>query len=127
MLRTPGVRRLVGNSREPLTPRTGKLSSCDKYLEQKAEPHTGLVEGQRVRVKAVPCTAWKAAWFEGATMAFRIDRAAHSPACSRGSGCIDAGTNHQLRLLSVILPGFSPLFSARACRVVKPMRIRNKA
>jgi transcription antitermination factor NusG len=53
VLRTPGVRQLVGNSREP-------ISLADREIEflrislagQKAEPYAGLIEGQRVRIKS---------------------------------------------------------------------------
>ncbi len=53
VLRTPGVRRLVGNSREPLSVADREIEFLrDSLGEQKVEPHTGLVEGERVRVKA---------------------------------------------------------------------------
>jgi transcriptional antiterminator RfaH len=53
VLRTPGVRQLVGNSREPLSVADREIEFLrDNLVEQKVEPHTGLVEGERVRVKA---------------------------------------------------------------------------
>jgi transcription antitermination factor NusG len=53
VLRTPGVRQLVGNSRESLSVADREIEFLRTSLsEQKVEPHTGLIEGQRVRVKS---------------------------------------------------------------------------
>ena len=53
VLRTPGVRQLVGNSREPLSVADREIEFLRSNLaEQKVEPYTGLLEGQRVRVKS---------------------------------------------------------------------------
>jgi transcription antitermination factor NusG len=53
VLRTPGVRQLVGNSREPLSLPDREIEFLrTSLLEQKAEPYAGLVEGQRVRIKS---------------------------------------------------------------------------
>lgn len=53
VLRTPGVRQLVGNSREPLCLPDREIEFLRTSLaEQKAEPYAGLVVGQRVRIKS---------------------------------------------------------------------------
>jgi transcription antitermination factor NusG len=53
VLRTPGVRQLVGNSREPLCLPDREIQFLrTNLLERKAEPYTDLVEGQRVRIKS---------------------------------------------------------------------------
>jgi transcription antitermination factor NusG len=53
VLRTPGVRQLVGNSREPLCLPDREIEYLRTSLsEQKAEPYAGLIEGQRVRIKS---------------------------------------------------------------------------
>jgi transcription antitermination factor NusG len=53
VLRTPGVRQLVGNSREPVSLADREIDFLRTSLrEQRAEPYTGLVEGQRVRIKS---------------------------------------------------------------------------
>jgi transcription antitermination factor NusG len=53
VLRTPGVRQLVGNSREPLSVADREIEFLrSSLLKQKAEPHVGLIEGQRVRIKS---------------------------------------------------------------------------
>jgi transcription antitermination factor NusG len=55
VLRTPGVRQLVGNSREPLCLPDREIEFLrTSLLEQKAEPHVGLIVGQRVRIKRGP-------------------------------------------------------------------------
>ena len=55
VLRAPGVRQLVGNSREPLCLPDREIDFLRaNLLRQKAEPHIGLVVGQRVRVKSGP-------------------------------------------------------------------------
>ncbi len=55
VLRTPGVRQLVGNSREPLCLPDREIEFLrTSLLEQKAEPYAGLIEGQRVRIKSGP-------------------------------------------------------------------------
>jgi transcription antitermination factor NusG len=55
VLRTPGVRQLVGNSREPLSVADREIEFLrTSLLEKKAEPHAGLIAGQRVRVKSGP-------------------------------------------------------------------------
>jgi transcription antitermination factor NusG len=55
VLRTPGVRQLVGNSREPLCLPDREIEFLrSSLLEQKAEPHVGLIVGQRVRIKRGP-------------------------------------------------------------------------
>jgi transcription antitermination factor NusG len=55
VLRTPGVRQLVGNSREPLCLADREIAFIrTTLLEQKAEPHVGLIAGQRVRIKHGP-------------------------------------------------------------------------
>jgi transcription antitermination factor NusG len=52
VLRTPGVRQLVGNSREPLSLLDREIEFLrSSHAEQKAEPHIGLIEGRRVRIK----------------------------------------------------------------------------
>lgn len=52
VLRTPGVRQLVGNSREPVCLADREIAFIrTSLLEQKAEPHVGLIAGQRVRIK----------------------------------------------------------------------------
>ncbi len=51
VLRTPGVRRLVGNSREPLSLADREVEFLRKALcRQKAEPYADLVSGERVRI-----------------------------------------------------------------------------
>ncbi|MGC2403476.1 MAG: UpxY family transcription antiterminator [Acidobacteriaceae bacterium] len=51
VLRTPGVRRLVGNSREPLSLADREVEFLRKStLQQKAEPYADLVSGERVRI-----------------------------------------------------------------------------
>jgi transcription antitermination factor NusG len=53
VLRTPGVRQLVGNSRESLCLPDREIEFLrTSLLEQKAEPYAGLVAGQRVRIKS---------------------------------------------------------------------------
>jgi transcription antitermination factor NusG len=53
VLRTPGVRQLVGNSREPVSLADREIDFLRMTLcEQSAEPYAGLVEGQRVRIKS---------------------------------------------------------------------------
>jgi len=53
VLRTPGVRRLVGNSREPLCLPDREVEFLrTSTLQQKAEPYAGLIAGQRVRIKS---------------------------------------------------------------------------
>jgi transcription antitermination factor NusG len=53
VLRTPGVRQLVGNSREPLCLLDREIEYLRTNLsKQKAEPYAGLIEGQRVRIKS---------------------------------------------------------------------------
>jgi transcription antitermination factor NusG len=53
VLRTPGVRQLVGNSREPLCVEDREVEFLRaSTLEQKAEPYAELIEGQRVRIKS---------------------------------------------------------------------------
>ena len=53
VLRTPGVRQLVGNSREPVSLADREIEFLRMTLrEQRAEPYAGLVEGQRVRIKS---------------------------------------------------------------------------
>ena len=53
VLRTPGVRQLVGNSREPVSLADREIDFLRMTLhEQTAEPYAGLVEGQRVRIKS---------------------------------------------------------------------------
>jgi transcription antitermination factor NusG len=55
VLRTPGVRQLVGNSREPLSVADREIEFLrTSLMEKKAEPHAGLIAGQRVRVKSGP-------------------------------------------------------------------------
>ncbi len=55
VLRIPGVRQLVGNSREPLCLADREIDFLRiSLLEQKAEPHLGLIAGQRVRIKHGP-------------------------------------------------------------------------
>ena len=55
VLRTPGVRQLVGNSREPVCLPDREIEFLRTSLsEQKAEPYAGLIEGQRVRIKSGP-------------------------------------------------------------------------
>jgi transcriptional antiterminator RfaH len=52
VLRTPGVKRLVGNSREPLSLPDREVEFLrTNILQQKAEPYAGLIAGQRVRIK----------------------------------------------------------------------------
>jgi hypothetical protein len=52
VLCTPGVRQLVGNSREPLSLPDREIEFLRTHLlERKAEPYADLIEGQRVRVK----------------------------------------------------------------------------
>jgi transcription antitermination factor NusG len=55
VLRTPGVRQLVGNSREPLSVADREIEFLrSSILEKKAEPYADLLEGQRVRIKSGP-------------------------------------------------------------------------
>jgi transcription antitermination factor NusG len=55
VLRTPGVRKLVGNSREPLSVADREIEFLrTNLLEKNAEPHAGLIAGQRARVKSGP-------------------------------------------------------------------------
>ena len=55
VLRTPGVRQLVGNSREPLSVADREIEFLrSSILEKKAEPYAELIEGQRVRIKSGP-------------------------------------------------------------------------
>ncbi len=55
VLRTPGVRQLVGNGRESLSVADQEIDFLRTNLgAQKIEPHVGLVEGQRVRVRSGP-------------------------------------------------------------------------
>ena len=55
VLRTPGVRQLVGNSREPLSVADREIEFLrSSILEKKAEPYADLIEGQRVRIKSGP-------------------------------------------------------------------------
>jgi transcription antitermination factor NusG len=55
VLRTPGVRQLVGNSREPLSVADREIEFLRRsILEKKAEPYAELIEGQRVRIKSGP-------------------------------------------------------------------------
>jgi transcription antitermination factor NusG len=53
VLGIPGVRRLVGNSREALSLPNREIEFLRaSLLEQKAEPYAGLIVGQRVRIKS---------------------------------------------------------------------------
>ena len=53
VLRTPGVRQLVGNSRESLCLPDREIEFLrTNLLERKAEPYADLIEGQRVRIKS---------------------------------------------------------------------------
>ena len=55
VLRIPGVRRLIGNSREPVCLQDREVEFLRaSLLEQKAEPYAGLVIGQRVHIKSGP-------------------------------------------------------------------------
>jgi transcription antitermination factor NusG len=55
VLRTPGVRQLVGNSREPLSVADREIEFLrSSILEKKAEPYADLIEGERVRIKSGP-------------------------------------------------------------------------
>ncbi len=55
VLRTPGVRQLVGNSREPLSVADREIEFLRSSLvEKRAEPYADLIEGQRVRIKSGP-------------------------------------------------------------------------
>jgi len=55
VLRTPGVRQLVGNSKGPSIVPTHELESLRKAVsERKARPFDGLVEGSRVRLRSGP-------------------------------------------------------------------------
>ncbi len=55
VLRTPGVKRLVGNSREPLSLPDREVEFLrTNILQQKAEPYADLIAGQRVRIKSGP-------------------------------------------------------------------------
>jgi transcription antitermination factor NusG len=55
VLRAPGVRQLVGTSREALPLPDNEIDFLrDRLGEQKAEPYLGLVAGQRVRIKSGP-------------------------------------------------------------------------
>jgi transcription antitermination factor NusG len=55
VLRTPGVRQLVGNSREPLSVADREIEFLrSSILETRAEPYADLIEGQRVRIKSGP-------------------------------------------------------------------------
>ena len=55
VLRTPGVRQLVGNSREPLSVADREIEFLrSSLLEKKAEPYADLIEGERVRIKSGP-------------------------------------------------------------------------
>ena len=52
VLRAPGVRQLVGNSREPLPLPDHEIEFLRTSLcEHRAEPYLGLVVGERVRIK----------------------------------------------------------------------------
>jgi transcription antitermination factor NusG len=53
VLRTPGVKRLVGNSREPLSLPDREVEFLrTNIVQQKAEPYADLIAGQRVRIKS---------------------------------------------------------------------------
>src|ERR1700692_745963 len=53
VLRTPGVKRLVGNSREPLSLPDREVEFLrTNIMQQKAEPYADLIAGQRVRIKS---------------------------------------------------------------------------
>jgi transcriptional antiterminator RfaH len=53
VLRTPGVRQLVGNSREALCLPDREIEFLRTHLlDRKAEPYADLIEGQRVRIKS---------------------------------------------------------------------------
>lgn len=53
VLRAPGVRQLVGTSREPLPLPDHEIEFLRTSIgEQRAEPYFGLVVGQRVRIKS---------------------------------------------------------------------------
>jgi transcription antitermination factor NusG len=53
VLRTPGVRQLIGNRREALSLPDREIEFLRTSLwEKKAEPYAGLIAGQRVRVKS---------------------------------------------------------------------------
>jgi transcription antitermination factor NusG len=53
VLRAPGVRQLVGTSREPLPLPDHEIEFLRTSIgEQRAEPYLGLVVGQRVRIKS---------------------------------------------------------------------------
>jgi len=53
VLRAPGVRQLVGTSREPLPLPDHEIEFLRASIgEQRAEPYLGLVVGQRVRIKS---------------------------------------------------------------------------
>jgi len=55
VLGTPGVRQLVGNSREALSLADREIEFLrSSILEKKAEPYADLIEGQRVRIKCGP-------------------------------------------------------------------------
>jgi transcription antitermination factor NusG len=55
VLRTPGVRKLVGNSREPLSVADREIEFLrTNVLEKNAEPYAGLIVGQRARIKSGP-------------------------------------------------------------------------
>jgi transcription antitermination factor NusG len=55
VLRTPGVRQLVGNSREAVCLQDREIEFLRaSLLRQKAEPHVGLIVGQQVRIKSGP-------------------------------------------------------------------------
>src|SRR6202161_4264441 len=53
VLRTPGVKRLFGNSREPLSLPDREVEFLrTNIMQQKAEPYADLIAGQRVRIKS---------------------------------------------------------------------------
>jgi transcription antitermination factor NusG len=53
VLSTPGVRQLVGNSRESLSLPDREIEFLrSNLLERNAEPYADLIEGQRVRIKS---------------------------------------------------------------------------
>ncbi len=55
VLRTPGVRQLVGNSKGPAAIPSYEVESLRKaVLERRVQPFNGLVEGQKVRVRSGP-------------------------------------------------------------------------
>jgi transcription antitermination factor NusG len=98
VLRTPGVRQLVGNGREPLCVPDREIEFLRTgLLERRAEPYVDLIEGQRVRVKSGSMCGVEG-WLVRKSGEFRFVLTVQliHRHVAFGGGCIHAGTDRRL-------------------------------